>query len=317
MKRLVFILCIAFCFASCGNKDDEPAPTPPATAERTLLVYMVANNDLGQRGYDDADITEMRAAARSGGLGKGRLLLMHQSSKGRSVLKEINTKGNIDTLLIYDDAEPTVSIARMTRVFDDMKRLAPAETYGLVLWSHGSGWLEDGWADPDAGKKRAFGLDGTRSMNITSLAQALQGRGFDYVYFDCCHMASVEVAYELRNATDYIVGSVTELPNYGMPYDANIPLLLKREPDLKGAAANTFNLYDEKTGSAPCLHNGHPSEFRRNPSGLRTRHYMPFLRHGGLYGAYCHRQGGAGQVARGTAPQCTVQCRHSRDIQPT
>ena len=249
MKRLIFILCIAFSIASCGNKGDEPAPTPPATAERTLLVYMVANNDLGQRGYDDADITEMRAAARSGGLGKGRLLLMHQSSKGRSVLKEINAKGNIDTLLIYDDAEPAVSIARMTRVFDDMKRLAPAKTYGLVLWSHGSGWLEDGWADPDAGKKRAFGLDGTKSMNITSLAQALQGRGFDYVYFDCCHMASVEVAYELRNTTDYIVGSVTELPNYGMPYDANIPLLLKREPDLKGAAANTFNLYDEKTGS--------------------------------------------------------------------
>lgn len=251
MKRLLllFALTASLLCACSDRKSDEPVPTPPATAGRTVLVYMVASNDLGQRGYDDADITEMRKAARNGGLGDGRLLVMHRDSKRQSVLKEITAAGTVDTLLVYDDADPAVSIASMERCFSDMKRLAPAGQYGLVLWSHSSGWLEDGWADPDDGRLRGFGLDGDKTMNITALAKALDGQGFDYVYFDCCHMASVEVAYELRHATDYIVGSATELPNYGMPYDLNVPLLTAKEPHLKEAAANTFRSYDEKVGS--------------------------------------------------------------------
>lgn len=251
MNRLVLFLSLAVALASCGDKKGDE-PTPPAastTAVRTVLVYMVANNDLGQRGYDDADISEMREAARNGALKDSRLLVMHQDEKGNSVLKEINRKGGVDTLCVYDKAEPAVSIARMERCFADMKRLAPAKAYGLVMWSHGSGWLEDGWADPDKGIRRGFGLDGSKTMNITSLAKALDGQDFDYVYFDCCHMASVEVAYELRHATPLIAGSVTELPNFGMPYDENVALLAAATPDLTKAAANTFRSYDEKIGS--------------------------------------------------------------------
>lgn len=239
----------ALALASCGDHNDEPAPGPekPSKVPRTVLVYMVAHNDLGSRGWDAADITEMRTAASTGGLGRGRLVVMHQSSKGESVLKEITADGTVDTLKVYDTSEAAVSIARMRRVCEDVRELAPADAYGMVLWSHGTGWLDNGMPDSYNGPQRAFGLDGGKQMSVTSLAKALDGQGFDYVYFDCCHMASVEVAYELRHATPVIVGSTCELPNAGMPYDENIPMLM--QGDAAGAAANTFRYYNEMAGS--------------------------------------------------------------------
>lgn len=255
IARTLYCMALAALAAACGHRDEPapppaPEPEPPAVAERTVLVYMVANNDLGQRGWDAADIAEMRTAAATGGLGQdGRLLVMHKSHEGKSVLKEINSRSAVDTLHVYaDDTTPVsaVSIAGMQRAFDDMRRLAPAAHYGLVLWSHGTGWLQDGM--PDDGRRRAFGLDGSAMMNVSSLAQALDGQDFEYVYFDCCHMASVEVAYELRHATPLIAASATELPNAGMPYDENIPLLMQGLP--AEAAANTFRYYDSMSGSS-------------------------------------------------------------------
>lgn len=247
---LHIILLLTLILAACSDSKDTPDPAP-ATVERTVLVYMVAHNsDLGGKGWDAADITEMKQGAAVGALGRGRrLIVMHQNSQGLSVLKEITAEG-VDTLKIYDDTEPSISIARMRRVFDDMRALAPARHYGLVLWSHGTGWLQNGWADPDdkTGKQRAFGLDGGKQMNVTALAKALDGQGFEYIYFDCCHMASVEAAYELRHTTPLIAASTIELPNPGMPYHENLEYLAAG--DVAAAAANTFRYYDEFSGSS-------------------------------------------------------------------
>ena len=47
--------------------------------------------------------------------------------------------------------------------------------------------------------------DGVK-MNISTLADILsKGPRFDYIYFDCCYMSSIETAYELRTVTDIIV----------------------------------------------------------------------------------------------------------------
>ena len=62
-------------------------------------------------------------------------------------------------------------------------------------------------------------------------------------------MSSTETAYELRTVTDIIVGSPTELITSGMPYDRNIEQLIDgSETALIGAARNTFDYYDSKTG---------------------------------------------------------------------
>ena len=44
------------------------------------------------------------------------------------------------------------------------------------------------------------------------------GIHFDYILFDACLMSQVEVAYELRNAADYLILSPAEVMSAGFPY---------------------------------------------------------------------------------------------------
>ena len=60
----------------------------------------------------------------------------------------------------------------------------------------------------------------------------------DFVLFDACFMQSIEVAYALRNFTDYYIGSPTEIPGPGARYDVLVPALFSDgEVALKVAAA--------------------------------------------------------------------------------
>lgn len=240
---IIALTCI-LTLSACKSKDEPKTVTVP---HRTVLVYMAANNDLGSRGYDDKDIEEMRTAVTAGALGDGKLLIYRATTDGAEGLYEMDKLGALKLLKSYNDGYCSINVARMKQVFSDMKTLAPAKDYGLVLWSHSTGWIEDGVTE--SAVKRSFGADGTKKMNITSLASALNGQGFSFVYFDCCYMSTIEVAYELRNATPTIVASVLEVPLEGMPYDKNIPCFFATEPDLVSAATNTFNYYNSLTGS--------------------------------------------------------------------
>jgi len=237
--------------ASCH---DEPKDKSTEAARRTVLVYQVANNNLGDSRYDQMDIEEMLDGAKAGSLhGDCRLLVYNARSKQSTYLLDITPTG-IDTLKAYDSEMLSVDSRRMLEVFKDMETFAPAKDYGLVLWSHGSGWLQDGIADDnDSGiQPKSFGSEGAnKTMNITTLANTLaQGPALSFLYFDCCYMASVETLYELRHAAPYIVASATELLVYGMPYDKNIGCFFAQgKPDIMTAAQNTFELYDGQTGS--------------------------------------------------------------------
>ncbi len=255
---LVFATAVVLCGATACSSDKKNEPdAPDKDATRTVLVYMIADNSLGSLKCDEADISEMRQAAATTGFNGGRLLVYHNrrgTASGKvPVLLEIR-KNSVDTLRFYPD-DPTVystDTVRMREVFADMKRFAPASDYGLVLWSHGSGWTEGTGARSP--QKRAFGEDRKRNMKVTSLARALYGQGFSFVYFDCCLMGTVEVAYELRHAAPVIVASGTELPLPGMPYDENLQYLFATpQAKLTEAARNTFEWYGaQEDGSLRC-----------------------------------------------------------------
>jgi len=256
--KLSYWLLLLLLPTACSEPADEPEPLPepapqpigPQDTQRTVLVYMVANNNLGNGGYspgefDLDDIDEMRIAAKNGALGSNRLILFH-SRKGSVELKEV-TATEVKTLKSYSTAFSAVEAANMRTVIADVKALAPARNYGIVLWSHANGWLQTGIEEP-AQIKRAFGDDRGRSMNISTLASVLKGEDFDFVYFDCCFMGGVEVAYQLREVTPTVVASASELPSPGMPYDRTIPYLIADEADPVGAAEATFNYYNGMSG---------------------------------------------------------------------
>lgn len=238
LKKLflsIIIAAVAIATAGCGG--DEPSKS---STRRTVLVYMVAANSLGAAGHDYADIAEMQEGVKKG-MNDCRLLVYHNSMDEAPVLKEITPSG-IKVLAEYSDGEYSTSMSRMNEVIADAKRMAPANDYGLILWSHASAWVEP-TIDAE-GKTKSFGSDRNREMSIPNLAKTLKGKGFSFIYFDCCYMANVESVYELRNTADYIAGSTIELPADGMPYDQNIPLFFEDTPNLKKACENTFNYYN-------------------------------------------------------------------------
>ena len=244
-------ICLCCGFAGCSDsKPDEPTPPEPptATGKRTVMVYMSAHNNLGYTSYhyDTDDLEEMKTAAANGLLGANRLLVFHYPWNGTPALKEITPEG-ISILKEYPAELIPVEKDAMLQVISDVKAFAPAENYGLILWGHGSGWLENG--KEQKAPQRSFGghqnpNGGHWWMNTTVLADVLAKQNFDYVYFDCCFMSGVEVAYQLRHATPCIVASASELPSCGMPYDRTLRYLMPDNPDLVAAATETFNYFN-------------------------------------------------------------------------
>lgn len=257
MRNLLFkifsIIVAAMTATGCSHGYDAPEVTE---VQRAVLVYMVANNSLGAAGFDAADLNEMVIAAQQGDFGDSRLFVYHHGRNYAPALLEITPEGE-HTVIGYNTTQSSVSSSRMDRVISDFMRQAPAQRYGLILWSHGSGWIENGIEQPatltaEAGNggvsALSFGDDGGRYMNVTTLSGILRDRGFDYIYFDCCYMAGVEIAYELRHCADHIVASSTELPSNGMPYDETLRHLLKPDADLVAAARTTFDSYNALQG---------------------------------------------------------------------
>lgn len=255
LALIIIVGAFALCSVSCNDEVDKPTPPVIEETGRTVLVYMLSsNNGLGASNpydYDIQDLNEMAKAAREGDIRDGRLIVFHSSSNGKQILKEVTSDGSIDTLKIYDTDIVPQSAERMTEVLDDMTEISPARDYGLILWGHGTGWIEDGLTEDVKSDIQTYSYGSengdSRKMNITSLASVLEGRGFSFVYFDCCYMASVEVAYQLRNVTPLLVVYPTEILAYGMPYDQNVKHFFAAEPELEKAARNTFDFYDSMT----------------------------------------------------------------------
>lgn len=239
ISRIATLLIAALLLTACDKDEDEPKA--PA---RTVLVYIAAHNSLGSGSvkYDYRDINEMVTAVQNNDMNGANIIVYHAPYNETPSLKLITAEG-AEEIKQYDPATYSVTVDRMKEVFADMRAIAPAEKYGLVLWSHASGWMFSDSASP----ARSWGIDRGKEMSIPKLAKALQGEGFDYIYFDCCLMGNIETLYELRGCADYIVASPTETPLDGMPYNENIPLLAQFDPDLVGAADNTYKFYNSQS----------------------------------------------------------------------
>lgn len=255
--RCFLAACLGCLLAACSSHSNEPVPPlPEADGQCTILVYMVATNNLGSGNYDKADIEEMKEAAINGHISSAnRLIIYHAPYRGLPMLKEVKPNGDIDTLKVYDQTELSVSVARMQRALADAKSLAPADSYGMVLWSHSTGWIQDGIAEEETaaaapGMAYSYGSDNGKRMNITSLQKALEGQDLDFVYFDCCYMGSVETLYQLRNVAGTMIASPTEVPVKGMPYQSTLKHLFKKE--YVAAARSTYEYYDSTYSTLTC-----------------------------------------------------------------
>lgn len=249
MKKLVLYLALAvtLCLTAISCKKDDK---PDRSCHRTLLVYIADNNNLSS--YSRGDVEEMRQGVLDGALNGGRLLIFLANEKKGPALYEMDETGELNLLKQYGDGFLSTDPEAFRLVCDDMRRLAPNEDYGLVLWSHSSGWMSRPPSGPrsNSGQLYSWGDDGGHTMTIPQLQTALDGQGFSFIYFDCCFMGNAESLYQLRSAAPVFVASPTEVLGRGMPYDQNLSCFFASgNADLTNAAKNTFKYYDTQTGS--------------------------------------------------------------------
>jgi len=106
----------------------------------------------------------------------------------------------------------------------------PAEKYALILWNHGGGWRESKEKELQAKlerKKRPYyravcwdDTDEGDTLYMDEVQGALDVTGSNHLIgFDACLMGMVEVAYEIKDYGEVMVGSEESEPGDGWPYD--------------------------------------------------------------------------------------------------
>lgn len=238
MKKLfkTLLLSLSFLCIACGG-DDEPTKPAQKQPQRTVLAYIVSDNSLSY--FSDSDINEMLEGIKSVDTQVNNLLV-YADSNTTPVLYRItkDKKGNAIKEIIREyDEQVSTSPQVMKEVCNTVFSNYPAQSYGLIYWSHGEGWkpmplAATRWIGQDKG-------DGTTDYtNIDELKQVLASvPHLDFLLFDACFMMTVEVAYALRDEADYIIASPTEIPGPGAPYDVLVPAMFKKEGSIKIAQA--------------------------------------------------------------------------------
>lgn len=245
MNRFLFYSLLGGVLAGATACSNEEENVPEEADNRTILVYMAAQNSLDWAAEDDLD--EMREGMQSVAPGN-HLVVYYDSNDGLPSLFHLykDRAGNVREETIYEYPEQdasSVTVGRMSDVFTRAFEACPAEHYGVVLWSHGDGWLP-------ATSTRSFGMDRGEMMDIPDLEEAVQSAvtatasRLDFIYFDACYMQSVEVAYQLREYAAYIIGCPLETPSPGSPYEVVLSTLFAEgEADVVGMAQTYFETY--------------------------------------------------------------------------
>ncbi len=225
MKRIIFFLCLSFFCLSCTDDEDEKdSGTSKNGLRRAVLVYVMAENSLSS--LATSDLNEIRA-----GMGSipadCRMVVYFDNSDTKTYPQIISFDAENGEQLVYEYAEdpistdPDVMLGALRLMLQDNT----ADEYALILWSHGSGWIPAS----NRVKHRSIGIDNGNNtysntgeeMNISQLKAVLENLDihWTYIFYDACFMQCVEVAYELRELTDWSMGSVAEIPGNGAPYD--------------------------------------------------------------------------------------------------
>lgn len=107
----------------------------------------------------------------------------------------------------------------------------PARHYFVVIWNHGTGWnLVQPAFRPKDSLYEDISLDDNTGNKITTEQMGLAlaeiknyiGRNIDIYGSDACLMQMMEVATQIKDSVDYVVGSEDLEPGEGWPYETFI-----------------------------------------------------------------------------------------------
>ena len=140
MVKWAAVLVTALSVGAC-DEGEEVYPE----GDRTVLLYLAGDNDLNR--YALENIRSLREGMKGV---SGRIVIYFDSRYSAPCLMTIKGENNpvIDTLEFYEE-EDSADPATLRRVIAETKRRYPSESYGLILWSHGTGWFPEHYSFPE------------------------------------------------------------------------------------------------------------------------------------------------------------------------
>jgi len=221
---------------SCGNTSPGAWSFTTGGKLWTFMVYLDADNNLESAGIDD--FLEMssvgsdsainivvqfdRISGYNTGYGdwtttKRFYITPGMTPSADNALQDLGELNHGDPQTLID-------------FVDWAKMNYPAEKYALILWNHGGGWRESKEKELQArleSMDRPFykavcwdDTDGGDTLYMDEVQNALYSTGgADLIGFDACLMAMIEVAYEIKDYGQVMVGSEEVEPGDGWPYD--------------------------------------------------------------------------------------------------
>lgn len=245
IRIITIFLFIPLLLSSCWKEEGDNIPVHP---NRTILFYMAGDNGLGGETQEKID-----ALADAWSIEGNNHLLVYQDRGGEymprllEIKKGADGKGTTEILEEYKK-ENSASTAVFVRVLNDMIRYYPGSDYGLVMFSHSSGWLPAGtFVQP-----RSVVTDGDSELSLIDFARLIPNGQFRFIIFESCLMAGVEVAYELKDKASQILASCAEIlsPGFTPLYGKMLERLYQATPDLTGFAREYFDYCNQLSGDS-------------------------------------------------------------------
>ena len=203
---------------------EEPdTSAPDGSGEQftqTVMIYMVGSNLESEGGMATLDIQEIEAAGID--TDKNNVLLYtggasvwqnYTVSPDKNMIFELTSSGfrEVDSMDKANMGEPDALSDYMNWVCQNYS----TDRYALVLWNHGGG--------PNVG----YGCDENfyyDTLTLSEMSEALKNSPFneenklEWVSFDACLMASIEVAEVFSPYANYLIASQESEPGFGHDY---------------------------------------------------------------------------------------------------
>ena len=216
-------------FYACSDSIDFPDPDAKGNV---AIIYWIGDNNLST--YADYDIDEL-TKGKDNIPANDKVVIYVDEPNANPVIYQLDAQNGLQVWKKFaKEQDCTDSLTVLNNLREIIKNF-PAKKYGLTFGAHGSGWVIH---------RRAMGYDQSHSnkwLNIPTLRGILERLPhMSYIFFDVCFMQDIQVAYELRKQTDWIVGSPAEIPAPGAPYHLILKALCECDPS---GIINGYNNY--------------------------------------------------------------------------
>ena len=279
----ICMISLAMTFTSCS----EEAFDTDSVNKQTILVFYPwtgSKSNTGLLGYLQNNIDSIcDGIIDRKGLNNSRVLVFLSDKYNHSTLYDLQynaTTKSVDRVPLKEyEGASYASAEGIADIMNEVKTKASALNYALIVGVHGCGWTyASDWSrypyyarpsvtrprdnnfsgiqfgpDPNAPLTRFFGSVSLaeNAMDISTLAEGIRESGLkmQYILFDACYMSNIETAYELKDVTNYMIASGSEIMAAGLPYRSMWSYLNSSTPNYSGIVSTSVNFY--KNSSAP------------------------------------------------------------------